>query len=327
MIMEFFDSYSKGLIVHHWDTDGICSAGMLLSELKGKEVDNISPEIGNYHLTDGEIESIKDRGYEFIVIADVCIPKDEILKIKDSTGAKILIFDHHLQERIAEVEHINPISEGKSQESFPSTSWVLSQWLGVNLLVVLGAVGNLEARTKENEIIYPEIEKFMGAHSVDFKQLLRMVKLIDSSYKVMDKEGVETAARFVTENRNNPGKIIGHRPWHKNSVRIKAEIDRQMSKEIIEDGNFLLLNIITPLNIISTITRKIAWKNPQKTVVVVNRGFFWDRSQIYVRGTKAQSLIKIARERGYSAGGKRGVAGIVLPNTETDDFLSIIKNI
>jgi len=327
MIMKFFDSYSKGLIVHHWDTDGICSAGMLLSELKGKEVDNISPQIGNYHLTDGEIESITDRGYEFIVIADVCILRDEILKLKDSVSSKIFIFDHHLQEHIPEVKHINPISKGKSQESFPSTSWVLSQWLGVDLLVVLGAVGNLEARIKENELIYLEIEKFMGSSSVDFKQLLRMVKLIDSSYKVMDKEGVETAARFVTENRNSPEKILKHKPWHKNSRRIKAEIDRHMSNEIIEGGNFLLLNIVTPLNIISTITRKLARKNPQKTVVVVNSGFFWDRNQIYVRGAKAQNLIEIARERGYSAGGKRGVAGIVLPNTETDDFLSVIKNI
>ena len=325
--MEFFDSYSKGLIVHHWDTDGICSAGMLLAELKGKEVDNISPGIGNFYLTKGEIESIKDRGYEFIAIVDVCIPKENILKLKDSVSSKIFIFDHHLQENIKEVEHLNPVSKGKSQESFPSTTWVLSQWVGIDILAVLGAVGDKEARIKENELIYPEIEKFMGAHSLDFKQLLRMVKLIDSSYKVMDKEGAETAARFVTENRNSPEKIIGHQPWHKNSVRIKAEIDRQMSKEIIEDGNLMILNTETPLNIISTITRKLAWKNPKKTVVVINKGFFWDKNQIYVRGTKAQSLIKIARERGYSAGGKRGVAGIVLPNTETDDFLSIIKNI
>ncbi|MBU4201548.1 MAG: hypothetical protein L6243_01910 [Candidatus Altiarchaeales archaeon] len=325
--MELFDSYSKGLIVHHWDTDGICSAGMLLSELKGKEVDNISPGIGNYYLTKGEIEIIKDRGYEFIAIVDVCIPKENILKLKNSVNSKIFIFDHHLQENIKEVEHMNPVSEGKSQESFPSTSWVLSQWVGVNLLAILGAVGDKEGWIKENELIYPEIEKFMGAHSVDFKQLLRMVKLIDSSHKVMDKEGVESAVRFVTENRNSPEKILGHQPWHQNSKRIRTEIDRQMSNEIIEDGNVLLLNILTPLNIISTITRKLAWKNPQKMVVVVNRGFFWNRNQIYVRGIKAQRLIKIARERGYSAGGKRGVAGVVLPNTKTDDFLSIVKNI
>jgi len=323
--MEFFDSYKRGLIVHHWDTDGICSAGMLLSELKGKEVDNISPEIGNYYLTEGEIKTIKDRDYEFIAIADVCIPKDEVLKLRDSVNSKIFIFDHHLQENIKEVEHLNPVSKGKSQESFPSTSWVLSQWVGIDLLAVLGAVGDKEAWIKENELIYPQIEKFMGAHSVDFKQLLRMVKLIDSSYKVMDKEGVESAARFVTENRNSPEKIIRYQPWHRNSKRIKAEIDRQMSNEIIEDGNFMILNIVTPMNIISTMTRKLAWKNPQKTVVVVNRGFFWDRSQIYVRGTKAQSLIKIAKEMGYSAGGKRGVAGIVLPNADTNDFLQTIK--
>ncbi len=325
MLMRFFDSYSRGLIVHHWDTDGICSAGMLLSELQEKEIHNMSPTIGNFYLTENEIDEIKKKGYEFIVIVDICIPRDEIIRIKNATGAKIFIFDHHLQEIIKEVEHINPISEGKSPEMFPSATWVLSQWLGIDLLAVLGAVGDMESRIKENKLVYPEIENFLNSHSMKFNDLLRMVELIDSSYKVMDKGGVERAARFMMENRDSPGKIFRHRTWNRNSARIKREIERQLSTNVIEDGDRLMLDISTPFNIISTLTRRLARSNPHKTVIVINRGFFRNRDQIYIRGNNVQRLIPIARDRGYSAGGKEGVVGVILPASETDDFLSIIK--
>ena len=318
--MEFFNNYERGLIVHHWDTDGICSAGMLLSELKGK-ADNLSPEIGNFYLTDSEIDSIKDMGYEFISIVDICMPKENILKLKASTAAKLFIFDHHLQERILEVEHINPVSEGKSPERFPSTSWVLSPWLGINLLTVLGAVGDLEERIKENQAIYPEIENFLNSSSLEFSSLMRMVELIDSNYKVMDKEGVETAAQFVMENKGHPEKVLEHRGWIQNAERIEREIKTQLSREIVENGNFLILKIDTPFNIISTMTRRLAWQNPGRIAIVINRGFFPDRDQIYVRGDNVGSWIEMARNEGYSAGGKKGVAGIVLPKERTSSFI------
>jgi len=325
-MMKFFDNYERGLIVHHWDTDGICSAGMILSDLEGKRADNLSPTIGNFYLTDAEVDSIADEEYEFIAIVDVCIPKDEILKLRNAVNSKIFIFDHHLQERIEEVEHINPISRGESPERFPSTSWVLSQWLGVDLLTVLGAVGDKQERIKENETIYGAINDYMEPNSLQFKDLLRMVELIDSSYKIMDRDGVEGAAQFVMENRDNPEGILNHKTWNKNSEGIKKEIEIQLSNEIIENGNFLILDVDTPFNIISTITRRLSRENPGKAVVVINRGFFQDRDQLYIRGDNVRNFIEIARARGYSAGGKKEVAGIVLPKEDTDNFLNTIKN-
>ena len=41
----------KGLIIYHWDTDGICSARLLLKHLHDKNIDNKTPELGNYYLT------------------------------------------------------------------------------------------------------------------------------------------------------------------------------------------------------------------------------------------------------------------------------------
>jgi len=49
------DLEGKGLIIHHWDTDGICSAKLLIEYLKDKQIDNKTPVIGNYYLTDEEL--------------------------------------------------------------------------------------------------------------------------------------------------------------------------------------------------------------------------------------------------------------------------------
>jgi len=54
----------KGLIIHHWDTDGICSTHILLWHLKDKKIDNKTPELGNYYLTEEEIKNYSK--YDFL---------------------------------------------------------------------------------------------------------------------------------------------------------------------------------------------------------------------------------------------------------------------
>ena len=86
----------------------------------------------------------------------------------------------------------------------------------------------------------------------------------------------------------------------------------------------IILEIDTSYNIISAITRKLARENRDKLVVVINRGFFKDRDQIYIRGKNVIRFIESARNEGYSAGGKRNVAGITLPKEKTDSFIEKI---
>ena len=152
-----------------------------------------------------------------------------------------------------------------------------------------------------------------------------MVELIDSSYKVMDKDGVESAVKFMLENRDNPEQILNHKGWIQNSEKIKDEIESQLSKEITKNGNCLIVDMNTPFNIISTITRRLYRNNPDKISIVVNRGFSGDKDQLYIRGKNIQNLIGVARENGYSAGGKKDVVGVVLPKKDTNDFIITIK--
>jgi single-stranded DNA-specific DHH superfamily exonuclease len=63
--LESVKNYEKGLIIHHWDTDGISSAALLLQYLRKEknklDIKNYTPPIGNYRLSDDEIEKISSN--------------------------------------------------------------------------------------------------------------------------------------------------------------------------------------------------------------------------------------------------------------------------
>ncbi len=79
----FKDLKGKGLLIHHWDTDGICSARILLDYLSDKKMVNKTPIIGNYFLTEPELESY--AAYDFIIIADMSFPEPNIKKLAEKS--------------------------------------------------------------------------------------------------------------------------------------------------------------------------------------------------------------------------------------------------
>jgi single-stranded DNA-specific DHH superfamily exonuclease len=143
----FEDLTGKGLLIHHWDSDGICSARLLLEKLP-KTVVNTTPVLGQYFLTEKEMESF--ASFDFIIIVDMALPEDNIRRL--AKKAKILIFDHHLQQIIPGVFHHNPIAQGKDPLVYPSASWIVNEFLGntINLFALLGVVGDHEKRIQTN---------------------------------------------------------------------------------------------------------------------------------------------------------------------------------
>ena len=93
--------HGKGLLIHHWDADGICSARLLMEHLSDKDIVNKTPELGNYFLTGKELNNYSKYG--FIIVADMSLPEDNILTL--AKNAKVLIFDHHLGQEIKEIFH------------------------------------------------------------------------------------------------------------------------------------------------------------------------------------------------------------------------------
>ena len=308
----------KGLLIHHWDTDGICSARLILEKLGEKIVLNKTPIIGNYYLTEEELEEYSK--YDFIIIADMSLPEENVKKLAER--AQVMIFDHHLGKVVKEVFHHNPVIKGENPDEYPSASWIVNKFIGndVNLFAILGIVGDHEQKIKKNTTIYNVITKFCEENYLTFDDLLKMCYLLDSNYKLGDKKSVEEAPHLLLK-INSASDILNNDKLNEKFTKLNDEISRQLNLPVNEINGTILKKISTPYNIISQITRKVAWSSGKNTVVV-NTGFFDDKDQVYMRGTKsAEPMIKRGKDLGFKCGGKKEVLGAIVPKEKTDSFV------
>jgi len=313
----------EGLLIHHWDTDGICSARILLNHLKDKKIKNVTPVLGNYFLTNDELDNCKN--FDFIIIADMALPEEQIINL--SKNAQILVFDHHLQREIKQIFHHNPIIKGDNPNDNPSASWIVNSYLKkpVNLFAILGIIGDHEKKIRQNFKFNEIINTFCAKNDLSFDNLLKMVYLLDSNYKLGDKKSVENTPHILLQ-IESPSEILNNELWNKNLSILEQEIESQLQQPSDENSGTIFKKINTKYNIISTITRKIAWESG-KNALVINTGYFADKDQIYMRCVKnAEPMIKRGKELGFKCGGKKEVLGAIIPKDKTNDFVKELKD-
>ena len=308
----------RGLLIHHWDTDGICSARLLLEHLSGKDIVNRTPVLGNYYLTEDELAECVT--FDFVIVLDMALPEENIRRM--AKNARVMIFDHHLGKEIKSVFHHNPVIKGENPDEYPSASWIVNTFLKneVDLFTILGIVGDHEQKIKKNTIIYPIIEQFCKENNLSFEELLQMCYLLDSNYKLGDKQAVEQAPHLLLR-MTSAADILHNTRLNANLTTLNEEITRQLNQPVDEINGTILKKINTSYNIISTITRKVAWDSGKNTVVI-NTGFFNDKDQIYMRSTKnAEPMIQRGKDYGFKCGGKKEVFGAIVPKEKTDSFV------
>ena len=317
----FDELEGKGLLIHHWDTDGISAACLLLKKLNDKDIVNKTPHLGNYYLTEEEVDEYSK--YDFIFIIDMSLPEDNILRLAEKS--KVFIFDHHLGKEINEVFHNNPIIKGENPDEYPSASWIVNDFLGneINIYSLLGIVGDHEQKIKNNKKFYRIIKEFCKKQKLSFDDLLKICYLIDSNYKLGYKELVEKAPHVLLE-YDSVDDILDNPIWNENYNNLNKEISKQLDSTGDEIEGIIFKKIDTSYNIISTITRKIAWDSGKNTMVL-NTGFFKDKDQLYVRSLKnIESMIERGKSLGYKCGGKKEVLGVILPKEKTESFVTEI---
>ncbi len=311
----------KGLIIHHWDADGISSAHLLLYRLFNKKIVNKTPKLGNYLLTEKELNEYSK--YDYVIVVDMSLPEADVLRLAEN--AKVFIFDHHLGNVIKEVYHNNPIIKGENPDIYPSASWIVNDFLGnnVNLFSLIGVVGDHEQRIKNNKTFNNIINKFCQKNNLQFDDLLKIVYLLDTNYKLGDKKAVEKVPRLLFEYKSADS-ILKNIQWNQNLRKLNKEITKHLESPTDEIDGIIVKKINTTYNIISTITRKVAWDSGKNTMVI-NTGFFDDKDQLYVRSTKnLESMIERGKTLGFKCGGKKEVLGIILPKDKTDSFIDEI---
>jgi len=308
------------LLLHHWDTDGICSAAMLYT---GSE-DVRTPTIGNYALTTEEIQDIKENDYDDIVLVDLALHAESLQTLAAMT--EVTVYDHHRTEEVPGVTYHNPIMAGESEEAYPSASVVVAEALDMedNLLAYLGAVGDWEERLKDIPF-YRRVEAYMERNGLTFEELHRMTRLIDANYTTGSREAVQQAVVDIAGADNVSAFIMENEDWRQRRMDIEKEIETALRQPGERRGPVLVKRLDSSYNIISTVTRQL-WDG-DSYVMVVNCGFFERKCQLYVRGSDCRPLIEQAKQHGYVAGGKRHVLGAIVPDNEIDMFTEEIIHI
>lgn len=319
---EFLNRNDEGLILHHWDTDGISATALLLRE-SSKTFNLFTPTIGNYLLDEKDRARIENIDPDYTIVVDMALPKNSISFLNEL--GDVYIFDHHLQDRHDVKLHHNPIIDGKSPKEYPSASWVVNEYLDNDhsLLSILGAFGDREEKLKDNEIAFPTIEETLKKLDSNFESLLKCAYYLDTNYKIGDRESVSEYARFLKD-ADKPEDILDKHDlkdnYDKLNQAIEMEVDRD--KENLY-GNIDFLEMESPYNIISAVTRRIAWADEDRIVIVSNCEYMEDDCQIYIRGPipDSEMIINHLKGKGYSAGGKSDVIGMVIPKEDKDQTL------
>ncbi len=313
------------LIIHHWDADGICSASLVASILDylGESWRNLTPPIGLYEFDDRIWRGIERATDVFVV--DLNVP-DIVQRI----DRRVTFIDHHIQPKILKhnVEHVNPIIEGKSEKEYPSASWVVSDYFSFwSYLSTLGAIGDVGRRVFDWNRKAMELLAEYGLKKEDG---MRLTSLIDSNYVVMDRRGVEEAVRVILE--SEPGELLENERWLRNVSRIEKEVWRALNN-VERSKKFTKIEFKSRLNIISKVARKAVWVMGYDVVLAVNRDF-WDEGQIYLRikpklaeSVDIPKIIEELKARGFNVGGKREVLGLVCPKERIDEALEIIEGL
>ena len=309
----------KTLLIHHWDTDGLCSAALLLEIYKDKKIETWTPALGTFSLKDVDIEWA--QGFSEVLICDMALPANDVKRVAEKS--RVTMFDHHHQNLIEGITHINPVAHGASGDDYPSCTWVLKERfdLPLSLKIILGFVGDREAKIKENQRFWKLLQDYMRKEGVEFEELLELVYRIDSSYKVGERESVKEAPQLLKEYTNKED-ILNNIDWKQNLKKLDQKLEEALSATPDLIDGVQVLRLDTPYSIISQVTRRLAWDTGKNTVVI-NTGFFKDQDQFYSRSNivDMQLLIQQAKEHGYNAGGKTDVIGAIVPKTETERFL------
>ncbi len=343
------DTADSLLIIHHWDTDGICSAALFkefLRESKADlDIDCVVPVMGTYELKpdnyykDGNIHLPEEKKYNLIAVLDYSVPARDIIELNKNYGVPIMVYDHHLRDPVDEdnIFYNNPVALGEPGEDWPSCTWVMKNRLGLEItdLVILGIAADLEERfLPEGFKKFPQIKDYIQKTGFNYEDYVKAKDFIDIHYKENDREMLRKLSEEVLKLDGNPEKIMNRSDWKKKQDDHMEYLNKLINRapnEVIK-GVLEVHEISSSKNIISTLTRKLAAQTDCRYVMVVNSGFFKDRIQIYVRRNSrkrkgdTQVFKQSADSLGGQAGGKTEVAGIILPAVKLKMFMNKIRS-
>lgn len=307
--LQVLAKYKKGLIIHHWDTDGLCSAALLMKFFDKSapqlKIHLHTPIINNYFLNSAEWQSIKKADYDFIITVDINFPEGVVHELSGLKPGRVLVFDHHKQENIKSVFYYN--------KPYPSCSLVINEYLKQkpNLLAVLGAIGDKEEKIKKDEKFWPIVQQVLAENNLDMTDALHIRSLLDSCYIANDYYGIKEAIEII---HHDPMQIMRDENLKSNLLKVSQALNEFSSLKPEETiNNIIIFHIASSFNILSRITRDLSRKNNKNIIVCYQKQK--EHATVYVRrgdlNLDLSPLIKWGRSQGLNCGGKEEVVGII----------------
>lgn len=307
----------KGVILHHWDTDGLVSAAILRNYFQAHtpnvKVELFMPTITNYYITEDQYDYLQDQGYEFAVTCDLNLPADVVQRLAQLWPGQVYFFDHHHHP----APHSNVHYYNKLHPACASHIAEVLE-LPYGLLPVIAMVGDREESIQQDTQFYPYVQAIMAEHNLTFSQLLHIRRLVDSNYIMDDYQGIQETIQLL---QDDPLAILSDVRLEQNIQKIDAAITELVAQPAQQLSNILWFwEISTPLAILSHVTRSLSRQYPDK--VIFTRQHKAGQYSCYVRRRTAtfdaRDIIAYAHELGLNSGGKEEVAGIIIPESKLE---------
>lgn len=303
---------SKGVVIHHWDTDGIVSAAMLRNYFRShypdKKLDLFMPLITNYYLTEEQYDYLQQQGYEFILTCDLNFPSDTVQALAQRWPGQVYFFDHHHHPAPHDNVHYYNMEH-------PACASHIAERLQLpyDLLPVIAMVGDREEGIQQDKTFYPHVQAMMAEHSLTFSQLLEARRLIDSNYIVDDYTGINETIQLL---QDDPLSVFTDVRLQTNLAKIDQEISRLLEQTPQPlAGKVSYWAIDTHYNILSHVTRALSRQFPDQ--IIFTRQLKGEQYTCYIRRRDAtldaREIIAYAHTLGLNSGGKPEVAGIIIP--------------
>lgn len=333
-INKILKSSKELLVIPHWDSDGLSSAAMLALKFNSAKAFFKIPPIGEYWISKDFLEELHEITYDTVVILDWAIPFSEIKKLHKICN-HIIIIDHHYNVIPAKNENnvytLNPKIDGS--EKYCSTTFVIWKYLNAKFpkLMLLGLIGDYGSLLINIKDHIPELKEYLAN---DFNYLKEIISLIDSNYKLLNRKGVLKTLHKLLECPETLECIANDKKLVEQKKKLDKLINDILTKNIVYKDFFIIKIINTKAYVISDISRILAWKNPEKIVIVTNYGYSEKNAQIYVRlankKINLKPLLSMLKREAVSIGGKDEVVGVIVNKKNVDHIvkriISIIKN-
>ncbi|WFO75999.1 hypothetical protein J4526_03895 [Desulfurococcaceae archaeon MEX13E-LK6-19] len=327
-IVRDLKKVTKVIIIHHWDSDGVSSAAIFSKILCNAEKYFMVPEIGFYDFRAIDVNLLSSREPDVVIILDYGLPVSEIDKIGSVVSSRVYVIDHHVTNVCTDYS-CNPVACGLSELDYPSTTWVIHEFIkleNVDDLVALGIIGDLGG-VREDHWSVKWVLEVAEKHGLTLRDFYEAVKKIDSCYKLLDRECIDYARNLLEEQGVHGILKDGVLEEKKNLVEEENNSIINNIKPIEILGQIIVYSINKNMYITSSIGRQLAYMNKDRIIMLRHKIPALNTEYVYVRSYKynlRQVLEELKKQKLY-VGGKDHVFVVSCQNTCSEEVIDKIK--